>query len=65
MLYVFRLILHAGDSLVYLLQVLVGYVLMLAVMTYNLYVLAAVIVGKRLPDDRNSLNCRTGRIKYD
>ncbi|XP_077869446.1 uncharacterized protein LOC100371434 [Saccoglossus kowalevskii] len=40
-----RLKLHVGNSMVYLLDIIIGYFLMLSVMTYNGYLLLAVVLG--------------------
>ena len=46
MFFFFRIKFLASDAVVYMLQVVVGYGLMLAVMSYNVYILTAVALGK-------------------
>ena len=40
-----RIKLHVGDSMLYILQVVAGYFLMLAVMSFNGWIFIAVLIG--------------------
>ena len=44
----FRIRFHLGGFAVHVFNVLLGYMIMLAIMTYNVYILIAVIIGESL-----------------